>query len=289
MDEHKKKEFMKIINPYYDNDFTRKFLVNYTRYREFSMMTPKGETENDKIVIRCLNYYNDINFKYYYRNTGFQEGKYLFNLYTSLARYMKPRLSWIGDINRKQKMEDFIKEHESYMIGYDFAIDIDCDSQLELPYVFESAKKVFIYFIKTRTPFRAKFSGLGVHFEIPYEFFKREGINKSFISTDDDTIYKMFYGLASYLASEISEMVDATIYDSRRMLKLYGSIAIYQDDLFLCNDLNVSLLNMVLKSKNPIDFFRITQKKDLKVQPHTLHNKGGNVLRFCKDAGVKLK
>lgn len=292
MEEKTKREFMEIIESHYSDEHNLQSFVPYTRYREFAMMTPKvsqGMDDKDKIVIRCLNFYNHTNFKYYFKNSGFRQGKFLFNLYSSVGWYMKPSLSWIGDPDRKEKQLTFKKEGESKMMGYDFVVDIDCDSEKELRFVMESAKKVFVYFIKVGCPFTLKYSGLGVHFVVPYEFFKNAGIDKSFVSTDFDNIYKFYYRLAYFLQQNISEMVDATIYDSRRILKLYGSLAIYDEQIYLCNDLPLGYINLALKAKDPASLFRVSKNLKFKILPQVLNNKTGTVKRFCQDAKVELK
>lgn len=144
-------------------------------------------------------------------------GKVPLKLYMDLA-YWKTKMqvfSFNTKIRSVQK-ETFNDTFEQYMVGYDFAIDID--NKKNIMKSWEDAniiKKLFDY---KQIPYSIKFSGSrGFHFLIPYRYVSKR---YKVINLPD-----LFSDVVRGIVNEFNlKNVDETIYDSRRVLKLAYSV-----------------------------------------------------------------
>lgn len=208
----------------------RNFLVN----REAALLLPKHVDEEDQTYksIRMLKIHNvghlDTIFKAYLVSDK------LYNVYSTVATYAKgiPNQS----LNLSERDNNWWKGlHHERMVAYDLFIDIDASDHTkeEMMFAWESAKDIKKILDGNNIPYEIRFSGCGFHFIVPYRFFTCF-TKEDFDPGTEENIYMRYARIAKWLYETGSEMVDRSIYDSRRLCKTPYSIAIYEDDMYVC-------------------------------------------------------
>ena len=156
-------------------------------------------------------------------------------------------------------------------------IDIDSGDSEETDYAVYSVEILKKLFDCNNTPYHLRFSGRGFHFVIPYKYF--EHLNKSFNPHEDNNIYAYMSDIADILHDDLSEMIDTSVYDSRRVLKIPFSLSIYQNESFICSPIK-DLPNFKLSDY----IFKNGMIPELSAD--TIFNADGNINLF-KNMGAK--
>lgn len=155
------------------------------------------------------------------------------NLFTSVAKFRTgvPMRYWTDMAKDEKVQADWKKNYFRSMVGYDFFIDIDCKRESEFPAVLESARELKKRFDKEKRSYEIRFSGRGFHFIIPYDRFN---LDLSFDVDHDYSIYRWFADLGEMYYGEVSEFIDLSIYEPRRLIKIPYTIAWYDEGAYVC-------------------------------------------------------
>lgn len=194
--------------------------------REFALI---NKSDNNR-TIRMLKCHN-VNHLDYILNSVVHmfDGNDLLNLYYSLAKYREgiPNQDLSKGLhNPTRDNSEWNNRHFEEMTGYDFLIDIDCDTHEEIEYGHESLMYIMKLLNANAVKYEVRFSGCGFHIVIPYEFMPQLPLDPK----ADGNIYRLCSRIARYLYADYSELIDYKIYDSRRLCKLPYSMSAYPDN-----------------------------------------------------------
>ena len=217
-----------LIYSWYKQIGIRYEIVRYLHNREFSVI---NKATNERIpMLKC---HNVQNFDFLVNHSiKMEEHNEVWNLYYSIAKYANgiPNQHWLRYKN-KEINDAWKLNHFEQMIEYTFFLDIDCNSHDEIDYAYESAKDIKSWMDNNKWKYELRFSGCGFHFIVP-GLFKE----KSFNPKEKDSVYYNHIKLAKFFHNDFSELIDSTIYDSRRLCKVPYSLAYYPkiDKAYLC-------------------------------------------------------
>lgn len=154
-------------------------------------------------------------------------GRKPYNLYYSLARFKEGIPKRQPLLNQKDENcgELWKGECWKHMEAYDFVVDIDSPSHDDFYMIREGAVSLAKWLKHTKVPFQLRFSGMGFHFVVPYEYFEHLGF--SFEPFTENNIYVVFRKIAEQLKDMFSDFIDLKIYEHRRVLKIPYSLAVY--------------------------------------------------------------
>lgn len=235
-------------------------IIKFLKDREMCMINKETNSKTVR-MLKChsVQHFDFINKKM----LKVEEQNTLYNYYYSLARYKD------GIPNQSPKLSErdnslWNETHFKEIIAYDFLIDIDGEHET-IDFTYESAKEILNLFDKLRVPFELRFSGRGFHFIIPFHLFGW-GNYFSFYPDNKNNIYSMYYKIAWWLFNNVSEMVDYSIYDSRRVTKIPYSIAIYHDEgNYLCYP---------FKSREQFNNFKLDDMKVSNINKNEIRGRG---------------
>ena len=196
-------------------------MIHYLRNREFAMLTAKGF--NSQFYKRNMRCHHPDHFKFFKTITGFESRSRPFNFYCSLAKYQEG-IPFVTKENRKDVLKQWTAENYKFITGYDFLLDIDVKHHDLIYVAYESAKLVKDVFDHRKVPYELVFSGRGFHFKIPYSVIPRLSLDPR----DGSNLFSVLGSLANKMHDSISEYIDTSIYDSRRLCKVPFSIALYK-------------------------------------------------------------
>ena len=206
-----------------------KFLYN----REFSLLIPNFIKDEDikKRSVRNLKVHSVQHFDFNLKATDMFKKETPYNFYYSMSRYQ------IGIPNQTLNFaerdnsgwnENCYKE----MVSYDFMIDVDAPDFNNMQVAYENAINIKKLFNKLNVPYELRYSGMGFHFIIPYKFLPQD---LTFNPDGEDTLYQFLSKLTKCLYNECGEFIDLNICDHRRLCKLPYSLALYENDAFVCS------------------------------------------------------
>jgi len=199
----------------------------------------------------------------------FQEKERNYNLYYSMAEFKDgvPFRNTKGG-NLKEDFTEWNARCRKEITSYDMLIDIDAGNFDEVDYALETTVSLKKMFDSFAVPYYLRFSGMGFHFVIPYGFFSHLGL--SFDPNHDANIYSYMRSISKGLNEVYSEMIDYTIYDSRRISKLPYSLSIYADRVMVCSPVD-----------NPstfrLDDYRLENFINPREYVEVLHNPKGSI------------
>lgn len=230
---------------------------------------------------RMIKIHNVQHLDLWLKNMHISDSKKNFNLYYSVARYRQGIPN--GSLNLADR--DFGDWKDNYwkeMDSYDFFLDIDAGNHKEMGFAHHSAKLIMELFDKFNVPYHLRFSGMGFHFIIPYLYFSTHhfGDILSFNPDKENNIYRFFMKIAQELYDNYSEMIDTGIYDSRRVVKIPYSIALFPHKNYVC---------FPFISKDEFDNFNLdyampyNYMQNLPDEPEHLFNPNGNVFKLLKE------
>jgi hypothetical protein len=154
--------------------------------------------------------------------------KRTWNWYVSLAAYKE------GIPNQTFNMEErdntkWNEEHWKHIRHFDFLIDFDCDTH---DLVKEAKLDVLrVSNLLSTIPHSIRYSGMGYHILIPGEYMP-QGL--SYDPDAEDNYYDMLHDLLEAIRRKHSDFVDTGCHDPRRVVKIPYSLALYEDDNYVC-------------------------------------------------------
>ncbi|NIQ15385.1 MAG: hypothetical protein GTO02_13615 [Candidatus Dadabacteria bacterium] len=207
-------------------------MQKFTYRREFSLIKPKHLKGPDHST-RYLKAHNVQSIQYLLDRFKIMEGKQ-FNLYTSLAVYKNgiPNQT-LNMKERKIQNAAWKQDHWKHIIEYDFFLDIDSGGDIK-----EAAKQtsnILQLLEETMTPYTLRFSGEGFHILVPETEFPKQ---LSYDPYGKETIYHKYRELCLFFKDNAAPLLDDSIYDSQRQIKLPYSIALYKDKERVCLPIN---------------------------------------------------
>ena len=126
-------------------------------------------------------------------------------------------------------------------------------------------------------PYETRFSGRGFHVIIRGERFRKH--NSNYLPYTENNIYELYSKIAIKIDKEITELIDLSIYDSRRLCKVPYSLAIFDDNIYVCHP---------FISKSEIQHFNIDDVElnnysyDIRSRGSPVFNGQGNVNRLIE-------
>jgi len=230
------------IKTWYSRSDVKFEIIKSLYKREFACLIPSWVTSQDikRTSTRMLKCHNVQHFDYLInKSLRMFERNLPYNLYYSLARYQDGIPQQTANYSIRDNSE-FEQKHFEYMNGYDFLIDIDAGSHDDIMEAHFSTEKIVEFFNKNNIPFELRFSGKGFHIVIPYKYFDACFLEKqrlgelSFNPKQEFNIYSVYSRIAKALQKKFSEMIDLKIYDSRRVCKIPFSLALYENEIYVC-------------------------------------------------------
>ena len=256
-------------------------IIKYTYNRETAIIKPNYLDAKFRSV-RMMRVHNVSHLDAWMKSMHIFDSQKLYNLYVSLAKY-KEGIPYSTLKLAERDFTDWKINHWKEMVSYDFLIDIDAGNLNEMDFAYYSAKEVKKFFDSCGTPYYLRFSGMGFHFIVPYDYFSH--LNLSFDHTVENSIYRFFNGIAEKLHNRFSEMIDVRIYDSRRVIKIPFSLALYDDRVHLCKPFESDDDFNGFRLKNMIPAYHAHHVREMYEK---LFNENGNVLKLLKELKIQF-
>lgn len=257
-------------------------LIKNLYNRELALLVPRFVTnpEIKKRSVRTLKVHNvqGLDFNLKATKMFIKETPYCF--YYSMAKYKNGLPNQILNFVTRDNLE-WTKNHYKEMVSYDYLIDIDAPDFYDMQFAYNSAYNIKELFDKLHIPYELRFSGLGFHFIIPYKYLPQ---NLTLNPHEPDNLYQFLSKLTKFIFKECSEMVDMNIYDSRRVCKIPYSLALYNNDAFVCSPF---LTNEEFENFN-LDNYR-PDKYPFQIERRGTHifNEFGNLSRLFLKFNIK--
>lgn len=204
---------------YYKNKVILYLMMPYLKNREFALLPAKG-TEGHPM--RYLRAHNVQSIRYWMERMGIYKGK-RYSLYMSNAKY-KNGVPYRDPSIEKGYSDEWRKSHWKSIESYDLVIDLDSDGNLRECHKDMSYIRRFLNMVKC--PHFVRFSGRGFHFIVPDSAFPKK---KSYDPTEKGSVYDAYRQIASFMLENLSPLIDMSIYDSKRLIKVPYSLALYGD------------------------------------------------------------
>lgn len=201
-------------------------IIKFLQLRE--MMFYKKGAEYTFRYMRC---HNVQTFALFLKNAG--AFRHTFNIYNSVATY-RDGIDWFGyDLLRRDKdaIDSWRLESHKHMTGYDFFIDIDAPSFDEVDVAKASALIFWDLLTRFNVRFECRYSGMGFHFVIPSSVLPKKKFSPY---SEDVSIYQYLRAIARKLKENVSNYIDTSIYDERRVLKTPYTLAVYDEGEYVC-------------------------------------------------------
>lgn len=274
-------ENLELYYKWYEQPVIKFQLIKFLKNREFVLLS-NNKPECSTRMLRCHNVQHlDVILRDILK---IKTKEIIYNFYYSLALYKEGIPYQTPNLSERDNSE-WVKTHFREMKGYDFLLDIDAGNHDEINTAYESALMIKDLFDSLNVPYGLRFSGCGFHFIIPYFYFYEYSFNPK----DDDSIYKLYIKIADKLFKKYSELIDKSIYDSRRVCKVPYSLSVYDNEMYMCFPFssnfefnNFKLNNM--KAVNQFPIINLYRKKDVHV-----FNVAGNVNNLLKKLHIKYK
>jgi hypothetical protein len=261
-------------------------IIKFLYKRELAMLH-KGDYRKSIRMLKC---HNVQSFDFIInRMLAIEKNSNVYNFYYSLASYINGIPHQSAKLTDRDNRE-WTVNHYKDMVGYDFLIDIDAGDNTEVDIAYESSIEIKSLLDKHKVPYELRFSGCGFHFVIPFEYIidlirNEEGMVKSkivFNPMEENNIYAKLRKIANYFHNEVSELVDYSIYDSRRICKIPYTLAVYDNNITVCLPFigNKQFKRFDYESYKLMSVFHITN--EFRNQDPYLFNKGGGV-KWLKD------
>lgn len=153
--------------------------------------------------------------------------KRTWNFYYSLAEYENGIPDQTFNMEKRSNLK-WNKNHHTHIKHFDFLIDFDCDSHQLTPLLKQDVLSVSKLF--NSIPHSIRYSGMGYHIVIQGEYLPK-------LSYDPDVKNNYFDFLRECLMAlkrQYSDFVDTGCHDSRRVMKIPYSLALFDDDNYVC-------------------------------------------------------
>lgn len=225
-----RKEIINVMKNWYTRPDVKFEIIKLTKNKEFSVLVPSWLDKEERIKnTRMLKVHSVQHLDFMFKALHVFEREKIYNLYYTIATYKNgiPNQTY-NFAKRDNRMWN--KQHYNEMSSFDFFIDVDCDEFENMDYCHESAKMIKQCLDHFNVPYEIRFSGKGFHFIIPYEYLPKQSLNPS----DEINLFRTLALTTEKLHDTLSEMVDTTVYDSRRLCKIPYTLAIYEDKIMVC-------------------------------------------------------
>lgn len=251
---------------YYGNYNFQHKIIKYLFNREFAVLPAKRDDADIECKKRNLRIHNTQSFQFWLERLKLFDRNRFVNMYYSMAKYGNgvPRTN---PHTFECENKEWNAEHKENIASFDMPIDIDAGDFNDMEYAVLSADSLKIKFDEWKIPYYLRFSGMGFHFVIPYNYFPEKSCNPD----DDDNVYELMMRIAQGLHDDFSEMIDKSIYDSRRLLKLPYSLSLYNENTYVCMPVSD------LKSFNINDYLMEKYLSNSVFKEDVLHNLNGSI------------
>ena len=227
---------MKKMFEWYTNPAIKFAIINTTKNRETSFLMPSWVDEDLKRAnTRMLKCHSVQHLDFLFKVLDVYKREKPYNVYYSIAKYIEGIPNQDFSYLKMRDNSEWNKTHYHFITDYDYFIDIDAPDFNDLDFALESTKELKSLFDVLNVPYTLIFSGMGFHFKIPYKYLPKD---LSFNPKDDENIYKMLSECTDKLYDLISEMIDTSIYDSKRLCKIPFTLANYDDRIVVCSPIN---------------------------------------------------
>jgi hypothetical protein len=257
---------------WYDNISILFLMQPYLYKREFALLPIKNTEGN---AVRFMKAHNMQGIQYVLKNLHIKEKPK--NLYSSVAVYKNGIPNQTMNLQKRDNTQ-WKKDHWNHIESYDFFLDIDASESMEEAIV--NAKNIVAYFDDLYIPFRLRFSGNGFHIIIPEHAFPKK---QSYDPYDDNSIYSKYRSIALFLMDNIAPLIDSTIYDSMRLIKIPYTVAMYQDGEYICTPITREELN----NFNRENYTPESMEARIKMPDDSIHNPDADAERLVKAAKVQ--
>lgn len=224
---------------HYEDPEVQSQMLYYTKNREVAVLAPSWTHKDEEFqngqrnfrvdepyVIRKIHRFktknSDVPMQWYY----------------SLAHY-STGLPFKNFLIPKEQKTHWVINHWKQIISYDFCIDVDAPSFNFKEQAFKDAQRIAYDLSEWASYIEIRDSGKGYHIIVPYRCFTKALKSCSFDPYKENNIYSELKKIALYYYRIFSEMVDTSIYDSRRIVKIPGTLAIYEDRIVECQIVEV--------------------------------------------------
>lgn len=275
-----------IIKDWYYDPIVKFEIIRHTYKREVAFIVAKYIKEPDIIKrnIRTLKIHSVQHLDFIMSKTSMMKQETPYCLYYSLGQY-KTGIPHQDFKTMKRNNRDWIKNHWRFMSGYDFVIDIDAGNHQEMDFAYYSAQQIKVYFDLLNCPYELRFSGCGFHFIIPYKYFARRFTHykgEQFNPKNPKSVYMLFAKIGLFLQNKFSALIDTSIYDARRVLKIPHTLALYKEKVYVCSP---------FYSNDSFDNFKLEDYEHhrfIKIKDSYLFNEKGNTDNLIKKTGVDI-
>jgi len=222
-----------LIQQWYSLASVKFELIKFLYNREFALIVPSfvNDFEVKKRSVRNLKVHSVQHLDFNLKCSDMFKKETPYNFYYSLAKYE----NGLPNQNLNFAKRDNTYWNKNYyedMISYDYLIDIDSPDFKDMQVAYDSAVDIKNLFDKLNVPYELRFSGMGFHFIIPYKYLPQ---NLTLNPHKENNLYQFLSKLTGYLYDLYSELIDKGIYDSRRVCKIPYSLALYDNDYFVCS------------------------------------------------------
>lgn len=230
------------IETYYTRRETIDAMLPFVINREIAFIPAKFDSDNKPLRSCQAHKFESLLFLANYMRYVTKQRPY--NWYVSLAKFNTPppkvSLSYAMRFNRREQIREWEKNLPEKIDYYDLVIDVDAPDHTEVSIqsAVDSTKAIRDQLHKENAKFFIVFSGMGFHI-----YIKQEQNNQNYDGYTQPNIYQSHLKYAEYLKKTFSELIDTKIYDSRRVIKLPYSVAIYEHGLFFCRPIDNGELN----------------------------------------------
>lgn len=269
----------KILDWYYSKSVKFEIVKQLYR-RELALLIPSW-CKNPKLrktSTRMLKVHNANHYDFCLQALEYKQRRQPYNFYYSLATYFNGIPD--QDLNFKRRDNTYWKTHHTeHMKSFDFLLDLDVSTHLDIDIAFQSARVITEFLNLHKCPYSLRFSGKGFHIVI-YDFFfpayPYEILTKP-------NIYMFYSMIAKKLYKRFSELIDLSIYDSRRVCKLPYSLALFPEKQYVCWCFKnyQEFLDFKLKDYDLDNFNKEIYKRGL-----FIINKAGGVDSFLNAIGL---
>lgn len=219
---------------HYKNFKVQYHFLKYLYNREFVLIASKLK-DNKAVTIRNLKVSNIQGFQFILKRFNIFEKDRIYNMYYSLAKYKNGiPLQDLSKLSERDNVE-WNNNHWNEMESYDFVLDIDTPTHNDIKFAVDSMESIKKFFDSCNCPYQLFFSGKGFHFRTEYKYFDSK---YHFNPNEEGSVYQLYTKIALRLRDKFSELIDYSIYDSRRVIKLPFSLAIYENGVYVDKPIN---------------------------------------------------
>ena len=223
---------------WYKDVATQYELIKQLYNREFCLLVPKHCSEEmQKRNTRTWRAHNTQSFMAILNNINYFDNEQQYNFYTSIAQYKGGVPMQTFNLSRRKELNaEWNRTQHDYIEHYPFFIDVDSPTHEEIMLAHESVLQITKDLDADKFQYEVRFSGCGFHIII-HDFMRAEK-TYSFNPEDDHNIYEYYRTMAESFQDKYTEMIDTTIYDSRRVIKMPYTLALYEHDTYVCWSFN---------------------------------------------------